>query len=112
MSDDLGRSGTPRPDWESASKETNSDFYSNAETTTKAKVIQLTKDLIEAKTAGGPNYITISDPLPDDHPAYLSTDKKSIRNRKFTPEETATLIKELWKSKIALEKVPETNISP
>ena len=112
ISEDLGRSGTPRPDWEAASREVSSDEYNDVEKSTKEKVLQLTKDLIEAKIAGGPNYITIPNPLPDDHPTYLATEKESVRNRKFTPEETASLIKELWKSKMKMaENQSESNPS-
>ena len=109
ISEDLGRSGTPRPDWEAVSKEVDSEDFMDAEKSTKEKVLQLTKDLIEAKIAGGPNYISIPNPLPDDHPTYLTTEKESVRNRKFTPEETASLIKELWKSKMKLAEEQSEN---
>ena len=109
ISEDLGRSGTPRPDWEAISKEVGSEDFMDAEKSTKEKILQLTKDLIEAKIAGGPNYISIPNPLPDNHPTYLTTEKESVRNRKFTPEETASLIKELWKSKMKLAEEQSEN---
>ena len=109
ISEDLGRSGTPRPDWEAVSKEVASEDFMDAEKSTKEKILQLTKDLIEAKIAGGPNYISIPNPLPDNHPTYLTTEKESVRNRKFTPEETASLIKELWKSKMKLAEEQSEN---
>lgn len=111
MSEDLGRSGTPRPDWDATYKEISPDGSDDAEKSTKEKVLQLTKDLIEAKIAGGPNYISIPNPLPDDHPIYLATEKESVRNRKFTQEETASLIKELWKSKMKLTEQPSENLA-
>jgi len=109
VSEDLGRSGTPRPEWEAVSKEVTSEDYIDTEKSTKEKVLQLTNDLIEAKIAGGPNYISIPNPLPDDHPTYLTTQKESVRNRKLTPEETASLIKELWKSKMKLAEDDSQN---
>ena len=44
----------------------------------------------------------IKDPAPADFPKYLlNAEHPQIRNRKLTPEETAKLVKELWKAKLA-----------
>ena len=39
--------------------------------------------------------------MPSDFPKYLcNADYPQVRNRKLTPEETAKLVKELWKAKL------------
>lgn len=101
--DDLGRSGTPRPDWELVTAHMDSVVYKDSSKSTKNKVAELINDLNEAKTAGGPDYISIPSELPEDYPDYLKTDKTNVRNRKLTPVETAAMMKELWKAKIAVE---------
>jgi hypothetical protein len=103
VKDDLGRSGTPRPEWDEVATQLDCDSYSSTDLSSRDKVTNIISDLKEAKSAGGPDYLSTSppDPKPSTWPDFLQSKNTEVRNRKLSPEETAKLIKELWKAKLA-----------
>lgn len=106
IKDDLGRSGTPRPEWENIAISLKCATYSSTDLSSRDKVQNIVKQLNEVKTASGPNYITTHppEPLPEKYPDYLRSESGIVRNRKLTPEETASLIKEIWKSRLSTSR--------
>jgi len=109
VKDDLGRSGTPRPEWESVASQLEMPSISSTDLSSRDKVNTIIHDLSEARQASGVSYIQTmppdgtsdADPVPVDFPRYLrSADHAEVRNRKLSPEETAKHVKELWKAKL------------
>ena len=67
---------------------------SSTDLSSKEKVKSIINDLNDAKSAVGPDYLPTSPPTQGaDWPAFLVSEKSSVRNRKLSPEETAALIK-------------------
>ena len=59
-----------------------------------AQIRKISLKITEMKTAAGPGYVQSNKSEDTENtPTFLITEKREVRNRKLTPEETAQFIK-------------------
>ena len=88
----LKRSGTPRPEWQSLEIVLPPETEEFSKISTIDRVNRLVNQITDLKKSTSQNYIAVSQPQPDDVPIFLKTEKEFIHNRRMSPEESSKII--------------------